>query len=109
MSKPKSYSITPRDLNKARAIFRASNIVLKNFLDWTKENIKDTDRSKLFARGVDILQDLLEDYQNLYKKVQKLSDENEALKLMWMSVEQERKDQAQNQEYIKRLLKRIQS
>jgi len=107
MTKPESYSITPRQVNANKQVYNASYVVLESFGMMVSKGEFKAATERLIKSGEKPLKDLLASQKTLLERCEKLSGENEALKMIHQSTEQERKDQKQNQEYIKRLLDKI--
>ena len=70
-----------------------------------KEGEFEAVRVDLIGKGLKIWKNHIASQKMLLKRCVKLSEENESLKMMYSSVMQERKDQEQNLEYMKRLIK----
>lgn len=109
MSKPKSYGITPRQTKANKDVYKASHVVLESFGILIGKGEFEALISELINEGLKILKDENKAHKMLLDRCIKLSAENDALKMICQSTEQERKDSEQNRKYMIRLLDKIQT
>lgn len=103
MTKPESYGITARQVHANKSVSDASHVLIKSFGILIREGKFEAIKTALNEKGK-ILKDLWHSQKMLLDRCKKLSAENEALKMMWQSVEQERNDYEQNRKFLKRLI-----
>lgn len=104
MSKKESYSLTPNQIKANKDVFKASYVVVESFKVMTKEGNFEALTDALTKESTTIFKDLHLSQKALLDRCIKLSDENEVLKLLHQSTEQERKDQKENQRFLKTLI-----
>ena len=104
MNKKESYNINLAQINANEHVFKAAHVILESFKVLVRDEQYEAVRNDLLNEGFKILDELKSSQRMLLTRCKKLSTENEALKMLYSGVTDERDDQDTNRKHLKRLL-----